>query len=156
MPCTVRATGAGGVALVCSRGPRRRLRRCAVCQRREAQTALVLCDAPIVGGTTCDAAVCPAHAVHREPDLDYCPRHAQEGGHAMLVQGIRSSAAHDKKHHPLDQAHSPVSTSTGALVYVVCGWQGCPQRLEVDEKVWCEAQARRRTADGGATRPGHA
>jgi hypothetical protein len=160
MPCDVIERQGVGVALVCSRGPRR-LRRCIVCQRSEAQTPLVLCDAvvrpdKVKGSRTCDAAVCARHAVHREPDLDYCPRHAQEGEHAMLVQGIRSSDAHDKKHHALGMAHSPSYAVTGQLVYVICGWGGCPQRLEVDEKVWREEEARRRTADGGATRPGHA
>jgi len=71
----------------------------------------------------------------------------------MLVDGIRSSDAHDKKHHPLDQAHSAVATPTGALVYVVCGWQGCAQRLEVDEKVWRDAEARRRAAPPAAGSP---
>jgi len=64
----------------------------------------------------------------------------------MLAVGIRSTDAHDKKHHPIDQAHSPQATPTGALVYVVCGWQGCPQRLEVDAAVWEAELARRRAA----------
>lgn len=71
----------------------------------------------------------------------------------MLRDGIRSTDAHDKKHHPLDQAHSAVATPTGALVYVICGWQGCTQRLEVDAAVWQGEEARRRAAD--ATRAGH-
>jgi len=62
----------------------------------------------------------------------------------MLTAGIRSTDAHDKKHHPLDQAHSATATPTGALVYVVCGWQGCAQRLEVDAAVWQAEEARRR------------
>ena len=63
----------------------------------------------------------------------------------MLIAGIRSTHAHEKKHHPLDQAHSPTRTPTGALVYVVCGWQGCQQRLEVDAAVW-EAELGRRAS----------
>lgn len=70
----------------------------------------------------------------------------------MLTEGIRSTYAHDRKYHPLHQAHSPTATPTGALVYVVCGWQGCAQRLEVDARVW-EAEAARRA---GATRASHA
>lgn len=62
----------------------------------------------------------------------------------MRVDGIRSTDAHDQKHHPLDHAHSPVATPTGALVYVVCGWDGCGERLEVDAAVWEAAAARRR------------
>jgi hypothetical protein len=42
---------------------------------------------------------------------------------------VRSTTAHDNKHHPLDQAHSATATPTGALVYVICGWQGCPHDL---------------------------
>lgn len=61
----------------------------------------------------------------------------------MLIAGIRSTHVHDKRHHPLDQAHSPTRTPTGALVYVVCGWHGCQQRLEVDAAVW-EAELARR------------
>ena len=69
----------------------------------------------------------------------------------MLVDGIRSTEAHDKKHHPLDQAHTPTATPTGALVYVVCGWQGCAQRLEVDAAVWEAEAARRARATPPAT-----
>jgi hypothetical protein len=60
-----------------------------------------------------------------------------------MTDGIRSTDAHDKKRHPLDQAHSAQATPTGALVYVLCGWQGCPQRLEVDAAVWNAELARR-------------
>jgi hypothetical protein len=63
------------------------------------------------------------------------------------MEGIRSTHAHDKKYHPLDHAHSPTATPTGALVYCVCGWDGCAQRLEVDAAVW-EAEMRRRAGAG--------
>jgi hypothetical protein len=62
----------------------------------------------------------------------------------MVTQGIRSTEAHDKKHHPLGQAHTAVQAPTGTLVYVVCGWQGCAQRLQVDAAVWQAELARRR------------
>jgi hypothetical protein len=72
----------------------------------------------------------------------------------MVHDGIRGTDAHDKKHHPLDQAHGAVATPTGALVYLVCGFDGCEQRLEVDAAVW-HAELRRRAAVV-ATRPSHA
>ena len=64
----------------------------------------------------------------------------------MLSAGIRGTDAHDKKHHPLSLAHSPTANAAGTLVYVVCGWQGCAQRLEVDVAVW-EAERTRRKED---------
>ena len=73
----------------------------------------------------------------------------------MLTAGIRSTDAHDKRHHPLDQAHSPMATPTGELVYVVCGWDGCAQRLEVDAAVW-EAEVARRAGQTTPPATGHA
>lgn len=88
MPCRTVETS-HGLVFVCSR--RRRWsnpsRRCVVCDRPETMVAIRLCDAPvprpaITGGrqslttTTCDAVVCIHHAVHVDPDTDYCPRHA--------------------------------------------------------------------------------
>jgi hypothetical protein len=37
-----------------------------------------LCDYPLPdkSGRTCDALVCVEHALHVEPDTDYCPQHA--------------------------------------------------------------------------------
>jgi hypothetical protein len=78
-----------------------------------------------------------------------------EGGDAMLVQGIRSTDAHDKKHHPPDQAHSPTYAASGLVVYVVCGFWGCPQRLAVDRAVW-EAELARRQARSGGVQVWHA
>jgi hypothetical protein len=66
----------------------------------------------------------------------------------VLVEGIRSTPAHERKHHPLDQAHTPTASWTGAVVYCICGWQGCQQRLEVDAAVW-EAEAMRRARPVG-------
>jgi hypothetical protein len=67
----------------------------------------------------------------------------------MLADGIRSTSAHDTKQHPLTQAHSAQATATGALVYCVCGFQGCAQRLEVDAAVWAAERARRAEASAG-------
>ena len=69
----------------------------------------------------------------------------------MLAGGVRSTEAHDKKHHPLSAAHSPTYAASGLVVYVVCGFKGCPQRLEVDAAVWQAAMARRGARElGGA------
>jgi hypothetical protein len=57
--------------------------------------------------------------------------------------------------HPLDQAHSPTPAASGQVVYVVCGWQGCPQRRVVRDGDWQAALARRQAApDGRASPPG--
>jgi len=48
-------------------------------------------------------------------------------------------------------AHTEAAAANGLLVYVVCGWQGCPQRLEVDAAVWQAEVARRGKA--GLERP---
>jgi hypothetical protein len=73
----------------------------------------------------------------------------------VSADGIRSTDAHDKKAHPLDQAHSPTYAASGLLVYVVCGFWGCPQRLVVDRAVW-EAQLARRQARSGGVQVWHA
>jgi len=59
----------------------------------------------------------------------------------------RSTAAHDATDHPLAMAHTEAAAAHGLLVYVVCGWQGCPQRLEVDAAVW-QAEPPRRAPPG--------
>jgi hypothetical protein len=66
-----------------------------------------------------------------------------------MLDGIRSTIDHDAQAHPLDQAHSATATPTGALVYCVCGHDGCAQRLEVDAKVWEAELARRRARSAG-------
>lgn len=70
----------------------------------------------------------------------------------MLEGGLRSTPAHARKRHPLDQAHSPTAAQAGTLVYVVCGWQGCAQRLEVDAAVW-QAELARRSRGGASALP---
>ena len=76
MPCRTVPIPGGGLALVC--GPRPRLRRCVVCHVPEPLATIRLCDAPQANGRgTCDAVVCVEHAVHVEPDTDYCPVHGR-------------------------------------------------------------------------------
>jgi hypothetical protein len=57
--------------------------------------------------------------------------------------------AHDTQHHPLHAAHSAQPSPSGLVVYAICGWQGCPQRLVVDAAVWEAEQARRRARSEG-------
>jgi hypothetical protein len=66
-----------------------------------------------------------------------------------LIDGVRSIGAHAKKHHPLGLAYSPTANAAGTRVFVVCGWLGCPQRLEVDAAVWKAEAARRARASEG-------
>ncbi len=61
----------GSAMIVCTRGPRKR---CVVCR---SEHHLTLCDYEVAPGRTCDTAACIYHAHHLEPDVDYCPRHAQ-------------------------------------------------------------------------------
>ena len=48
---------------------------------------------------------------------------------------------------PLDQAHSAQASASGQVVYVVCGWQGCPQRRLVRVDEWQAIVARRQAAE---------
>lgn len=61
-------------AIVCGS---REVKRCVECKTTR---NIKLCDWPLTGakaGQTCDRPVCSEHALHREPDTDYCPAHAQ-------------------------------------------------------------------------------
>ena len=51
--------------------------------------------------------------------------------------------------HPLSLAHSAQAAASGQVVYVVCGWQGCPQRRLVAAGAWDAEVARRREASAG-------
>jgi hypothetical protein len=75
---------AKGVAIVCSRGGRRKAP-CSVagCGRDHTK----LCDHPVarrhrfkgkLPSATCDAKLCDGHAVPQGPDRDYCPAHAKK------------------------------------------------------------------------------
>jgi hypothetical protein len=68
----------GATAIVCGPRVRRPLRRCVVCNVPETMASIKLCDAP-VGAGTCDAVLCIEHALHVDPDTDYCPQHARLG-----------------------------------------------------------------------------
>ena len=63
-----------------------------------------------------------------------------------MVEGVRSTPAHATKRHLPSLAHSPTWNAAGTRVYVVCGWQGCAQRLEVDAAVWQGEEGRREAA----------
>ena len=79
MPCRPIHLPGHGVAMACTRGFARRRPpvRCGVCHVPDTLATLKLCDGPgRRPGTTCDAPVCVEHAVHVEPDTDYCPVHA--------------------------------------------------------------------------------
>jgi hypothetical protein len=69
----------GGYAIVCGPRQRRPVRRCSVCNCPETMCTMKLCDAPLADQPTrtCDAPVCVEHARHIDPDIDYCPHHAQ-------------------------------------------------------------------------------
>ena len=70
MPCKpFRSADGKIVGIVCSREPRNRP--CRFCGNPSSK----LCDYPVSNGKTCDAPLCPACAVHIEPDTDYCPNH---------------------------------------------------------------------------------
>lgn len=47
------------------------------------------------------------------------------------------------KTHPLYRAHSATFPASGAVVYVVCGWNGCEQRLKVPKSEWALEVLRR-------------
>ena len=76
MSCrTIRLSG-GHHVIVCGPRIRQPLRRGVVGNVPETMASIKLCDAP-VGTGTCDAVVCVEHAVHVEPDTDFCSQHAQ-------------------------------------------------------------------------------
>jgi hypothetical protein len=82
MPCHIVRIPGGGTAIVRTAAPRPR--KCSVCGRQTKDYRL--CDYPMgtstlaarTGGPkTCDAVLCQSCTNHREPDIDYCPLHAQ-------------------------------------------------------------------------------
>ena len=58
-------------AIVCSRGPRRK--RCCACT----QPGSLLCDWKVGAFHTCDAPICPAHALEVSKDKHLCPKHQE-------------------------------------------------------------------------------
>ena len=65
--------------IVCSRG-RKRSKTCFICRTNEATR---LCDAPVEPSLsksksrTCNTPLCYRCSIHREPDADVCPDHAE-------------------------------------------------------------------------------
>jgi hypothetical protein len=56
-----------------------------------------------------------------------------------------------RKHSPeLGMAHTPTPRPDGQVVYVVCGWQGCAQRLALPADVWQEELRRRQASEAPA------
>lgn len=53
------------------------------------------------------------------------------------------------RQHPLDAAYGSTPATSGKVVYVVCGFRGCDQRLAVDAAVWEAERARRQARSGG-------
>ena len=75
MPCHHVSTSRG-MAIVCTRGSRSpQPQRCVCCGGTR---DIKLCDGPHPTQrnpqSTCDAPICRYHALHVEPDWDYCPR----------------------------------------------------------------------------------
>jgi hypothetical protein len=79
MACRTVALGHGAYALVCTREKRTPPRRCIVCHIPETMATIKLCDFRLPKGQTCDAVMCLDHALHVDPDEDYCPNHARLG-----------------------------------------------------------------------------
>lgn len=68
MPCERMDLPGRGMAIVCTRGVRRRA--CSVCGRRGAE---LLCDGRVPGKGTCDAPLCRGCAVSAGAGVDHCP-----------------------------------------------------------------------------------
>ena len=52
-----------------------------------------------------------------------------------------------RQDHPLAQAHSPTPAQGGRVVYVICGYDGCPQRRVLTRAQWQAELRRRQQAD---------
>jgi hypothetical protein len=53
-----------------------------------------------------------------------------------------------RQDHPLAQVHSPTLAQGGTVVYVICGYDGCQQRLVLALAQWQAERRRRRQAKG--------
>ena len=76
MPCKVVRLPDGTTAIV--RMAKERPRTCSACRKKAHNSKL--CDF-VIGYAdgkprTCDAVLCASCATHKEPDTDYCPKHA--------------------------------------------------------------------------------
>ncbi len=70
----IRVVNGEAVAIICRAGSQRS-RHCVGC-RRLLKDHWKLCDFPVRPGKMCDAVLCQSCATHKEPDTDYCPKHA--------------------------------------------------------------------------------
>ena len=76
MPCRTLRLADGRIAIACGPRVRRPLLRCVVCGCPNTMCSMKLCDGPgLQPDTTCDRPVCTEHAVHRDPNTDFCPQH---------------------------------------------------------------------------------
>ena len=73
------------IAIVCSRGHRRRQCSTANCDN----AATKLCDHKLKNGKTCDRPMCARCAKNVGPDRDLCPPHARLEERAPALQGIQ-------------------------------------------------------------------
>lgn len=73
MTCNVVKLPGGGGAIICSRGPRPKQKRCAC-----GAVATLLCDADVGAGKTCDKPLCARCTFSPGPELDYCPDHSNQ------------------------------------------------------------------------------
>lgn len=71
MPCSTINLPGGGVAFVRHSAPRRR--RCCACHLAGGY----LCDWKVSEGKTCDAPICPEHALEVAPNKHLCPQHRE-------------------------------------------------------------------------------
>jgi hypothetical protein len=88
VPCTPVKIG-GFTAIVCTRGQRKR--RCSHPGCRD--WMVVLCDAKLENGKTCNKPLCRRHARHVEgKDLDYCVSHGNEPITAAVAEKNRQGS----------------------------------------------------------------
>ncbi len=71
MPCDHFKLPGGGAAIVCSRRAKRM--RCVACFAAGGYQ----CDWKLPGGKTCDAHICPTHALKVGDDKHLCPLHQE-------------------------------------------------------------------------------
>lgn len=65
-----------GGAIVC--GPAPRIRRCVGCGVGLKPGVMLLCDARLKGGGTCDKPICPKCTTKPAEGKDLCPNHARQ------------------------------------------------------------------------------
>lgn len=83
MPCDIRRVP-GGVAMLCSRGPRPRPRVLPCQEAGCAYPHVALCDGLKAGGGTCDRRMCGQHRHVIGRDRDLCPSCWETAGRPRL------------------------------------------------------------------------